>query len=509
MASVNKIDSNITGLRYTKEESIGVLPAGTPVWTGLEPNSYDDFGGSVTTVARNPINPSRQRQKGVITDLDASGGFNTDLTQTNLQDLLQGFFFAALRKKGELSVATVSATDDEFQPAAGGAFFSTGDLLFAKGFDDPINNGLHIVTGTPDATGVGVTTALVDAATQLGTISCVGLQMGSAMLDVDVTGTWPRLTRASGTMDFTRYGLVPGEWIYIGGDGAALKFTSVANNGYARIRRVAATYLEFDKTQGTMINETGTGKTIQLFFGRVLKNETGANIVRSSYQLERDLGAPDDSSSNTQAEYLIGAVPNELTINIETADKVTVDLSFVGIDSEQAEAGSLKAGTRPAISQTDAFNTSSDFSRIKMAIYTEGSAAPSPLFAFVTEATITINNNVSPNKAVAVLGAFDITAGTFEVGGDITAYFANVTAVNAVRANSDITLDMHLVKQNAGISIDIPLITLGEGRPEVEQDEPITLPLEMAAASGAGVDALMDHTALIVFFDYLPDLADS
>ena len=68
MTILQKIDSNVTGLRFAEEVSIGVLaqeeaaPSNTD-WTPLEPNTYADFGGQISTVARNPINPSRQRRR--------------------------------------------------------------------------------------------------------------------------------------------------------------------------------------------------------------------------------------------------------------------------------------------------------------------------------------------------------------------------------------------------------------------------------------------------------------
>lgn len=514
MAIVNKIDSNVTGLRFAEETSLGVLP-GTPDWYPLEPNSYADFGGSVVTVARAPIADDRQRKKGVLTDLDASGGFNTDLTQTNLQNLLQGFFFADLRLKGEEIVTAVdedTVNPDEYEVALT-AGFQVDDLIKGSNFVETANNAVNAVTAIVTDTSVEVATGQLTAEASPpadAQITVVGHQFQSAEVDIDDTGTYPTLTRASGVKDFTTFGINVGEWIFIGGDGASEDFATAANNGFKRVRSVTTTAIEFDKSALTMVAETGTGLTIRLFFGRVLKNETGTDIVRRSYNLERTLGAPDDASpALIQSEYLVKSVPNELTLTVNTADKITADLSFVSGDHETRDAATgVKSGNRPDIVEADAFNTSSDFSRIKMSTIVAGDEAPDPLYAFVTDMTVTINNNISPNKAVGTLGAFELTAGTFEVGGNVTAYFSDVDAVAAVRANSDVSLDFSIVKNNAGVTIDIPLLTLGDGRANVEQDQPITLPLGMDAASGASVLSTMDHTLLMVFFDYLPDAAD-
>lgn len=512
MAQVAKIDSNITGLAYAEELTPGVLP-GSPVWNPLEPNSYSDFGAEVTTIARNPINPSRQRKKGVVTDLNAAGGFATDLTQINMQDMLQGFFFADLRNKVEFGgtgeVTNVDGTGEDFEAASGLDAFAVGALVFAAGFTNAVNNGLHRVT-VAAAASLTVDSNLVDEAAPpaAATLVEVGAQGVAGDIDVDDTGSLPAIT--STTLDFTTLGLIPGEWIFIGGDLAAEAFATAVNNGFKRIRSIAANRVEFDKSTETMVTEASTTETIRLFFGRVLKNELGALIKKRTYQLERQLGAPDDAlPAEIQAEYLTGSVPGEATFNIPTADKMTIDLSFLAEDNETIDGPtSLKTGARPALVEADAFNTSSDFSLIKMAEVIAGDAAPTALFAFVTDLTISINNNVTANKAIGVLGNCGVSVGTFQVGGSLTAYFSNIDAVNAVRQNKDITLDMHIVKANAGITLDLPLIALGDGRPSVEQDQAITLPLNMDAATAAKIDPTLDYTAMMIFWDYLPTAAD-
>lgn len=594
MAVLQKIDSNGTGLRFAFEDSLGVLPV-TPTWYALEPNSYNDFGGQIATVARNPINAGRQRQKGTTVDLDSAGGFSSDLT-LNLQDLLQSFFFASHRRKGEAAFsgtqfsedftaanaadtltitahglstgdgpfqATTTTTlpdgiaaatnywvivvdDDTLQLAASyadalagtevtfdddgtgthtltstGAVDTTGDtfvvnnpagfyagsLVFAKGFTNTANNGLHLassVTGAAVAVSTNLTTEATPPADAALTV--VGFQFTAGDLEVDASGDLPVLT--SSTKDLRDLGLIPGEMIYIGGDATAMHFTNAVNNGWARVKTIAQNAITLDKTQGVMITETDVGNalTVQVFFGRVLKNEADPALqVRRTVQLERSLGAPETTQpSQIQGEYIIGAVANEFVIRKETAAKIECDLSFIGTDFAQRKASDgLKSGNRPSLAALDAYNTSNDVKLLRMNVIDPEDSSPSALFAYLTEFTVSINNNASPNKAISVLGAFEVTVGDFTVDGSAEAYFSTVEAVQAIRANADVTMWYALAKANAGVAVDIPLIALGEGRLNVEKDQPIKLPLALPAAE----DRDMHHTLMMSFFDYLPDAA--
>jgi hypothetical protein len=362
---------------------------------------------------------------------------------------------------------------------------------------------------TATGTALTVTENLVDEASppSAAKLVRVGYQFASGDLVVDMTGSLPQLTTT--TKSLTELGLVPGEFIYIGGDAAATQFDT-SGMGFARVRSIATNAMVIDKCQADMATDSGASKTIQIFFGRVLKNETGTNIKRRTYNVERQLGAPDDASpSQIQSEYLVGAVPNEMTINIPTADKAALDLAFVAMDHEtRTGVVGVKSGTRVSLVEEAAFNTSSNVPLINLAIVNNTDENPTPLYAYAEELTITVNNNVSPDKAIGVLGAFDASFGNFVVTGSMTAYFQDTTAVAAIRNNSDVTMDMHLAKENAGISFDIPLMALGDGRLDVAQNEAIKLPVSQEAAIGTGAIAGYDHTLLMSFYDYLPTAAE-
>jgi hypothetical protein len=521
MPDVVKIDSNVSGLRVAAEDTYGVLP-GTPIWYGLEPNSYSDFGGNVTTVARETINDSRSRQQGVTTDVEATGGFEADLTQTSMAELLEGLFYAAYDKKAErfnnhtaASVITdISTTTDTYTVTTGTAF-ADGDLVFASGFTNAGNNGLKTATSGSGALALVVDQNLTDEASPaaLGKLVTVGFEFATGDVTIDVSGDLP--TMVSVAKDMTELGIQPGEFIYIGGDAADESFFNTENNGWARVRSVTATVMTFDKTSATMVTDdgtddgaSGTGQTIRIFFGRTIANKTGSSIVRKTYQLERTLGS-NDGVDPDQSEYIVGAVLNEFTLNLPTADKVTTEMTFQGKDVEQRSgATGVKSGTRPTLVSSEAFNASSDVTRFRMSQVSATDAFPTALFAYVMEGTITINNNNTRNQAIGVLGAFDMSAGTFEVSAEVTAYFQNVSALTIVRNNTDVSLDIMTVKQNAGMSIDLPLLTLAGGLAQIELNEPIKLPLTADAAQATPVDATYTHTARVSVYDYLPDAAE-
>ena len=498
MTAILEQASNNTGLALAREISNGVVD-GTVTWTPQEPNSYKDFGGQYKMVARNPINANRQNSKGVITDLDVSGGWQEDITYKGVQNKAEGLMYAAFRRKTE-TVLTGCETSDDAYLCASNAGWVAGDLAFASGFTNAANNGLKHVTTL--ATGkIEVTENLVDE-TAAGMLVKVGHKCASG----DITYTAASKTLGSTALDFTTLGLIPGEWLFMASDVTANNLG--ANLGLARVKTIAAHAIVFDKVAQvdptlSIVDAPGTGKTVEFFFGRVLKNELAALIQRYTYQAERTLGLDDTTASTPQAEYLKGGIINEAVFTINTADKGTCEWTLLAATYEtHTSTVGLKAGNRPSVVSGSAFNTSTDIKRLSLELVGQDA----PLYAYVMDCAITVMNNAKANKDIGVIGAFSMTEGQFTVSAAVTAYFANVGAQAAIQNNSNVTLDICMARENNGIVFDLPLISLGDGRPKITANEAIQLPLDINAATARSINPATDYTFMMVFFDYLPTI---
>jgi hypothetical protein len=498
-----KVDSNNVGAAIAEELTLKTLP-GTPVWYEMEPNSFSDFGSDVKTVARTPIKKGRQRKKGVVVDLDASGALDMDVTDTFMRRVLQGFMFANARQKpstrplnGTAIALTAAASADKSVSAASGlTIIPVGRLVKLTGFASAVNQGLRTVATSATGKLTFAENMADETPSALAEVEVVGVQCATGDITVAVTAT--NVTLGSTVLDFTTLGLDVGEYVFVGGDTAITTF-ALNQPGYARISAIAAHALQFDDTTWTPAVDTGSAKTIQLFFGTAIRNETtDVLLVRKTYQLERQLGA---DGSGTQSEYLTGAMANELTINLAEASKVDANLSFIALDAEtRTTVVGVKAGTRIAAVAEDAYNTSSNLFRAKISI--GGSLNATPLFAYGSELKLSIKNNIKALKALAVLGAFEASAGSFEVSATMEAYFSDVTALAAVRNNNDVALNLIAAHNKKGFIFDMPLTALGGGKLKVEKDNPIKLSLNIDAAECAN-----GYTLFTVFFPYLPTAA--
>lgn len=521
---IKLISSNSTGLHIAEEACFGVLPdpENTTVWYEQEPNSYDDFTANYTSVKRDPITATRKNKKGAIVSEEVSNGFTCDFTKSNLTRFLQGFFFADARQpasiKTQLNGVTKTLTsaamgnangglDDSFSYASNhldGAGYAVGDLIKKYGWDEPLDNGVAkiLTVGTTALTctsDVARTNRTIASPPANAGFEVVGIEFASG--DVSVSFVSSVLALTSTVYNFsTNTNLFPGQWIYLGADGAK-KFDN--NVGFARIRSITANTLVLEAPTWTPATESGTGKVIRLFFGISIKDESiPALIKRRTYQIERSLGL--STEGNSQAEYQEGCVPNEFKVTFPTREKITASLGFMGAKStERSGLGSdlIKLGTRVSALKEAAINSSSHLRVMRMGL-TDDTSMVSSLFAYLTEASLTISNGITIQPALGLLGGLEATSGNFMVSGSVQAYFANVAAKTAIRKLSDVNLTFIVCAYNAGSIFDLPKIGVSGGSLDVSKDAPIMMPLESEAYEGKH-----GYTAIFTEFRYLPTIA--
>lgn len=487
------------GLEFAIETTQGVLP-GTPTWKSTEPNEITSFGPIVEQVSREPISRSRQRRKGVVVDLDSPVEFACDLTREAVEDFVEGFIYSSSRfpysgatsRRGPISAGvnfeTLVADDnvggDRFTHTAIATAMTTDRLVFARGFTNAANNGLHVI-----AAGSTTTVTRVDASTLVdetpaeasgASIEICGQRYAAtqlALTNFNATTATVTLTRTAGA-DFTTLGLSPGQLIHVGGLVAGRQFNA-GGKGYGRIVSITATVIELDKiSSGIIANDTGADDSVDLLFGSFTRNvaTTDAEYLNRFYQFQLTqpgLGPVDQ----IMYEYAKGNAANEMTVELPLTDKGTLSFSFVGLDTEPATLTPKTNGATPIQpTQTAAFGTASDFARLRLVKQDE-----TILTTCLKDITLSLNNQTSPEKCLGTLGASFTNQGTFLVDLDASALFTSAEIINAIRNNTTLEFDLVVRNTDGAIGIDIPSLTLGDGAREFPQHESVLVSLAGAA----------------------------
>jgi len=480
--------TNTTVVSYCIEETPGVLPA-SPVFKSLEVNDISSLGATITTAARNPISTSRGQKKGSVTDLDSAVELPMDLTIDAFLDFSQGVLYSKWYQQPHFKPTGVTATG--YTVPSGGALTQSA-IIFARGFLNSANNGLKLVGASSTAGEIktsGLTTETSPPAAA--EVDLVGFQGASGDLKIDASGN---LT--STTLNFTTLGLQVGQYISIGGSDTNTYFATAADKGEARVRLIEANKITLDNKMTTFVADTGVGKTIQIYIGSFLRDVpvNSANFITETYTFEATYANLGDDSDETWYEYPKGNYANSFTYSWPGQSLATISTSFVGLDTPAATQTRVTA-TYLTPSKTTAFNTTSDFTRLRVTKYDE-----TGLTTFFDSLDLTINNNVASRKVIGVLGAAFVNVGSLEITGSTNVIFTDPRVIAAVRGNETVSLDFSTRNSDGAIHYNIPAMTLGGADKSFPRNESITL----AISSNAIEDTFFGFSIGITHYPYLP-----
>lgn len=508
---MGRVLTNNTSLQYARESTelvggvIGLLvgetgaPAGTPVWVALEPNSYGTIGSTIATVARDPISNNRQRRKGTITDLDSAAEFEIDNTFSHMRDFAEGFMFSTF---DGATLFVPSATDaDSYTVADLTITLAQNTLVFARGFVDPANNGLKLVDTGATTTDIPITGGglVTETPPVYASVEVTGFRTAAGDLDVTVVGA-TQVTITSSAAIFTSPGLnlKPGMFIVFASGSAALnKFSDAANVGYVRIVSVVAGTLVVDKTAQTWNVEVNTTQEVEFFIGRYSSNVVTSDplFIERSFQFE--IGYPNlDNPSGDKFEYSRGNYCNTLAFNMALADKATLSPAFIGIDTDVPTSTRKSGAATPnQPTMTEAINTTSDCARLRIAQIDE-----TGLSTDFKSLTVTLNNNVSPEKVLCNLGARFMNFGNFEVDIEAQLLFTDSRVIDAIRNNETISLTFGARNNDGAFMVDIPAMTVGGGGKEFPVNQSVLVNL----TGQAFADPTLNISTGITFFPHVP-----
>jgi len=499
------MDSNRTALRVVKETSFGVAPA-NPIYKEIRRTS-DALAFTPTTEVSSEIEATRQVTDLIRTGNDAGGDVGLEFSLENMDVFMEGLFCNPWLRTPEvvngpswkygasatritaiaatsITLAATSVLSGSLINATGTAFVS-GHLIRLTGV--VAGNGLYAVSAS-SATSITIAGGPTDAAPAVGAkVKVVGCQGASADIVATISGG-PALT--STVLNWTTLGLIVGQWVKISNEGGAFSFATAANNGYARISAITATRLSFDVTQGIFAADTGTGKTIRIYFGDTIRN----GITQFTYRYEKQY----ELTVGTRYSYFSGQQPSALTISGETRGILGVTMTLLG------SAGTAPSATRDTGASTETVETNSvlDASNSIPMLMEAGAVLAAP--NYVSGFTMTFDNGLRARNAIGSPGAIGIGMGRVSVTGTLTTYFGDETLLAKLQ-NGTASGTTIAFRDNANLKSeiwDVPRLKYSSGFPEVPGiDTDLTTPLGFQGLRDVANNR--DYTVMVSQFDYI------
>lgn len=449
-------DSNRTQLALIRESQRGVMPA-TPAFSVIRTTGTPSLGQTPNTVTSNEIRADRQISDLILVGIEVGGSIEAELSYSSHDLLIEGALQSTFsvnptitNSAADTEITDVVDTTDTFEVASNGTDFVVNALVKTENFTNDANNLIFAVTASTATTVVGPTLALVDetAPPQGAQLRMIGFEGPAGDIDAVANGL------SSGVIDFTTFGLLPGDWVKIGGTGAVNRFLDANLNEWARIESVATNLIIFDQLPPSWTTETGTALNIRVFVGERIRNGTTTH----SYAVEQQF---QDHSPVTYSTTL-GQTVDTLTLTAESQSIVTTSYALIGQTGTIDDAGGEAGATYINPTTTSVLNSSSNVGNIR-----EGGAqitGPN----FVLSASMELANNLRAQNAVGYISNIGIGSGSFNVTGSLNTYFGNKTLIKKVIDNERTSLDLRFNDaDNHSLIFDMPRLKFSSGAPDV------------------------------------------
>lgn len=506
-----------TNLAVVAEASFNASTPPVAGWLNLQPNSYGDYGSSFKKVARTPISKNRMNQKGILVDEESKIPFEHDCTKDLIDNFLEGIFMAATKHCGGTGVSKWQVGANPTSPGAvgglvgaaaaytvtsggalqGGVAGTTAQtLVFGRGFTNAANNGLNGVLAASTGTSIKVASAVLEASPPANaTLEVAGIRGATGDVGLDANGN---LT--STVLDFTTLGLQVGQWLWVGGTaGSGFAFATAAYRGFARVAIAPTAHLlTLERRSWTVAGaDTGTGKTIDLYFSRWIRNVSNdsADYKQPSFDFEvayQTLGA----GNVPEYEYLFGNLVAEWTFNIPLTTKTTISASFVGTVTNDPTTSRF---TGPSIAINPVTNlavsTATDLMRLRVSNVDETGISTD-----FQSIKLTIKNNVEGERQLGVLGATKMNVGVFEVMIEADMIFTSDQVIAAVHDNRTIKADFALRNGDFGLLLDVTSATLDDANRKLEKNKSVIISSKASGFQDASLNFVLGATV----FAFLP-----
>lgn len=257
--------------------------------------------------------------------------------------------------------------------------------------------------------------------------------------------------------------LTAGQWFRVSGAGAAY-------NGVFRIASKSGVQLTLDGGEMPALATTITARVR----GKTITNGT----TKQSAAFERGYG-----DLANAFELFTGMRVNTLDLNVAANAIVTGTASFVG--KEGQSASTTHATTVSESAQNDVMNATSNL----------GSLFLNTLAAAFTDAvrsiTLSLNNNCAAQFAIANRTAIGVRVGTFEVTGQVVAYFADRALYAKMISHTAISLAVKFIDASGNVNVlTLPKVYLSSGSAPasgINQDVMLTLDYMAARDPTSGI----------------------